>query len=59
MRDQVPVEAVEQKIRRLKAEFETFDAPPPEFLGGLPGPGDPIPATAAGKVALFRAVFRG
>ena len=49
----------ERELRRLEAELETFDAPPPETPDEFPGSGDSIPATAAGKVALFRAVFRG
>ena len=49
----------ERELRRLEAEPETFDAPPPETPGEFPGSGDSIPATAAGKVALFRTLFRG
>ena len=51
--------AVERELRRLEAEFATFDAPHPETPGEFSGPGDSIPATATGKVALFRALFRG
>lgn len=52
-------DAAERELRRLEAELGTFDAPPPEPSGEFSGSGDSIPATAAGKVALFRALFRG
>ena len=52
-------DAAERELRRLEAELGTFDAPPPEPSGEFSGSGDSIPAAAAGKVALFRALFRG
>ena len=51
--------AAERELRRLEAELETFDAPPPEPSGEFSCSGDSVPTTAAGKVALFRALFRG
>ena len=52
-------DAAERELRRLEAEFAIFDAPHPETPGEFSGSGDSVPATAAGKVALFRALFRG
>ena len=52
-------DAAQQELRRLEAELGTFDLPHPAPAGEPPGSGDAAPTTGAGKVALFRSLFRG
>ena len=52
-------DAARQELRRLEAELGTFDLPHPVPVGEPPGSGDSAPTTGAGKVALFRSLFRG